>query len=168
MPVAGLLPRQFAGLIRNEAAALRGFLPSRGLWRGAWLAGGSAGPASHGAGLAGLAGAAAFSSIQAFSVHPWGRDPSPSLRGLARQSQLCAAAGAVGSAQVRKGFRFPDIPLGQWPFPGHADRDRSRTSFGPLHRLDYSGDINQIPKWPAGPTLPNLPLQTNFIISEAK
>lgn len=39
---------------------------------------------------------------------------------------------------------------------------------GPLHCLDYSDDINRIPKWPAGLILPNLPLQTNSIISEAK
>lgn len=61
-PVTGLSPGgsppwRLAGRTRNGAAALRSFLPSRGLWRGAWLAGGSAGPASLGAGPVGLGGA---------------------------------------------------------------------------------------------------------------
>lgn len=39
---------------------------------------------------------------------------------------------------------------------------------GPSHRLDYSDDINHIPRRLAGLVLPNLLLQTNSIIAEAK
>lgn len=40
---------------------------------------------------------------------------------------------------------------------------------GPQHQLEGGGDImSHVPKWPAGLILPAIPLQTNFIMCEAK
>lgn len=77
----------------------------------------------------------------------------------------------MGNDQVLKCFRVSDTSFGQQPSPGQGPSvltDIQDPSAGPLHRLDYSDDINHILKWPTGLLLADLPLQTKSIISEAK
>lgn len=39
---------------------------------------------------------------------------------------------------------------------------------GPQHQLEGGGDMSHFPKWLAGLILPDIHLQTNFIMLEAK
>lgn len=146
-------------MILNQAAGLMSFPSLSGTPERSFAGRRVEPPAFQGGGLE---RGGASSGGQMFSWPP---------RGLAGQSQLCGAArAAAGNARVLKGCRVPEALLGQRPSPGQgpACRGIRDPHVGPLHPLGYSDDINHIPKRPAGLILPNLQLQTNSIIFEAK
>lgn len=109
---------------RGSQVGLRSVLPCRGLCRAAWLAGGAQGrhPMELGWGAGGDRGVQQhpLGSVLLAPLRKGALSEAPGA-GTAQPPVLRGGA-AVGSAQVRKGFSLSDIPLGQWHFPGHAER----------------------------------------------